>query len=303
MDEYIYCDPIGMSQEDPTIVVTPVERQTFLGGAGIVAAHLRGLGAQTILFSVVGQDAMADIAELMIKKYDLGGYRFRDSSRPTILKQRFRANNKTLLRVSHLRSHDIEKEHQQELMEKFSDSLSETEAVIFSDFNYGCLPQSFVEQATRLCGQKGIPVFADSQASSQIGDVSRFRNAEFLSATEREARLALNDFRSGLQHISNALLQKSNAKGLILKLAAEGLLALSRVPSLETDDLPAMNSNPVDVAGAGDALLASAALTNLCGGSIWEAAYIGSLAAAIQVSRVGNTPLTIADLSRELEVD
>ena len=33
-----------MSQEDPTIVVTPVLTERFIGGAAIVAAHARGLG-------------------------------------------------------------------------------------------------------------------------------------------------------------------------------------------------------------------------------------------------------------------
>ena len=50
IDEYITCDPIGMSQEDPTIVVTPLDKQVFLGGAGIVAAHAASLGAKVHFF-------------------------------------------------------------------------------------------------------------------------------------------------------------------------------------------------------------------------------------------------------------
>ena len=34
IDEYITCDALGMSQEDPTIVVTPIVSKTFVGGAG-----------------------------------------------------------------------------------------------------------------------------------------------------------------------------------------------------------------------------------------------------------------------------
>ena len=45
IDEYITCQPLGMSQEDPTIVVTPIDVVRFIGGAGIVAAHAAGLGA------------------------------------------------------------------------------------------------------------------------------------------------------------------------------------------------------------------------------------------------------------------
>jgi hypothetical protein len=45
IDEYVTCDAVGMSQEDPTLVVTPIVSKTFVGGAGGVAAHARGLGA------------------------------------------------------------------------------------------------------------------------------------------------------------------------------------------------------------------------------------------------------------------
>ena len=44
------------------------------------------------------------------------------------------------------------------------------------------------------------------------------------------------------------------------------------------------------------------ALSKLVGGSIWESAYVGSLAAAAQVSRMGNVPLKIEDLKRYAEV-
>jgi len=31
VDEYINCDPLGMSQEDPTLLVTPIESKKFVG--------------------------------------------------------------------------------------------------------------------------------------------------------------------------------------------------------------------------------------------------------------------------------
>ena len=62
VDLYITCDPLGMSQEDPTIVVTPIEQKTFVGGAGIVSAHARGLGADVHFVSVTGNDQNADFA-------------------------------------------------------------------------------------------------------------------------------------------------------------------------------------------------------------------------------------------------
>jgi bifunctional ADP-heptose synthase (sugar kinase/adenylyltransferase) len=69
-----------------------------------------------------------------------------------------------------------------------------------------------------------------------------------------------------------------------------------------TDQLPAFNSVPKDVVGAGDSLLACSSLTLAAGGNIWQSAYLGSLAAACQISRVGNSPLSAAQLLTELRL-
>ena len=62
---------------------------------------------------------------------------------------------------------------------------------IFSDFNYGCLPQTLVDQISKLCLDHDVMMVADSQSSSQIGDISRFHNMNLITPTEREARYAL----------------------------------------------------------------------------------------------------------------
>ena len=46
VDKYVSCEPLGMSQEDPTIVLRPLDTTQYLGGAGIVAAHAAGLGGE-----------------------------------------------------------------------------------------------------------------------------------------------------------------------------------------------------------------------------------------------------------------
>ena len=37
------------------------------------------------------------------------------------------------------------------------------------------------------------------------------------------------------------------------------------------------------------------------GADIWQSSYLGALAAALQVSRLGNIPLTVADLVAEID--
>jgi rfaE bifunctional protein kinase chain/domain len=300
MDEYIHCEALGMSQEDPTIVVTPTETQRFVGGAGVVAAHLVGMGADTTFLTICGEDSTADVASASLRAIGVRHKFFRDDSRPTTRKQRFRASGKTLLRVSHLRSHDAEEDYILQRGDYVEQHISETDLVVFSDFNYGCLPQPLVDRISDLCTRKQVAFVADSQASSQVGDVSRFKHAALISATEREARLAVNDFKSGLQNVANLLLEKSAARSLVIKLGEQGCVIVRREPEFETSSLRALNPNPVDVAGAGDAFLAAASLALVAGGTIWENAYIGSLSSALQISRIGNIPLRHEDLMAEL---
>lgn len=303
IDEYITCDALGMSQEDPTIVVTPIAREKFIGGAGIVALHAQGLGADVHYFSAVGQDDASAFASTNLRTQGMHVHLYPDESRPTTLKQRFRAKHKTLLRVSHLRQHAIGSDVRDRLFSDFMDVVDGIDLVIFADFNYGCLPQPLVERITAVCKQREIMMVADSQSSSQIGDVSRFNGMTLVTPTEREARFAVHDFESGLVILAEKLRQKSGARNVIVTLDEEGILIHAETKSQNdwlTDKLPAFNTAPKDVSGAGDSFLACTSLAMAAGIDIWKGAYLGSLAAACQVGRTGNIPLTPSDLKMEL---
>jgi len=305
VDEYITCDPLGMSQEDPTIVVTPIKEDRFVGGAGIVAAHASGLGADVSYFGVVGNDATAKFAQDTLAGFNVKARFFTDDSRPTTLKKRYRANGKTLLRVSHLRQHDISREIAEQLSANVRLAVQNCDLLVFSDFNYGCLPQALVDHIVPSCNERGVMMVADSQASSQLGDVSRFRGMRLLAPTEYEARLATRDFSSGLVVLAEQLRARADAAQVFVTLGAEGLLI--HAPSVEgdayvTDQLPAFNLAPKDVAGAGDSLLTCASMSLAAGADIWKAAYLGCVAAACQVGRVGNFPISAEELMTELSI-
>jgi rfaE bifunctional protein kinase chain/domain len=302
VDDYITCDPLGMSQEDPTLVVAPILTKTFVGGAGGVAAQARGLGADVHYVSVVGDDEPAQFALSELTSQGIACTFSTDASRPTTRKQRYRALNKTLLRVNHLRHHPASHEIQDQLIGAVDQALARSDLILFSCFNYGCLPQRLVDAITDKASNAKVMLAADSQASSQLGDVSRFRHMSLITPTEREARLALSDFETGLSAISERLLAKSCAANLIITLGAEGSL-INTAPegTLQTDRLPAFNSAPRDVAGAGDSLFTSTAMALRTGASIWQSAYLGSLAAALQVAKVGNGPLARADILAQLD--
>jgi len=303
IDEYITCQPLGMSQEDTTIVVMPVDKTRFIGGAGIVAAHAVGMGASVLFVSVTGNDVVRNFAKDGLDDVGVQSTLLIDDSRPTTLKQRYRSKGKSLLRVSHLHQGAISVVLQKQILAELEKVMDRIDLLVFSDFNYGCLPQSLVEQIVYMAKNRGVILAADSQSSSQVGDISRFQGMDLLTPTEREARISTRNREDGLVVLAEELRKQSRAKNILLKLGEEGLLIHAgngKVDEWQTDRVDALNSAPKDVAGAGDSLLITSAMTMACGGNIWEAACLGSLAAAVQVGRVGNTPIQSQELIREI---
>ncbi|OHU87555.1 MULTISPECIES: PfkB family carbohydrate kinase [Pseudoalteromonas] len=295
VDEYVQGSAVGLSQEDPTIVMTPNKTDTFLGGAAITAGHIKAIGANEVsLISVLGEDSAADYVTQHIDKYNLSEHLLVDNSRPTPLKTRYRAGNKTLLRVNQVRQHKISKELQNTIIDIVKSKVSSLDLLVFSDFNYGLLPQSLVDAITLLCHEHSVKVVADSQTSSQVGDISRYKGMDLITPTEREVRVALNNPDDGLVILAQKLARKSGAKNIVITLAEEGILI--HLPNKdfsnwENDNLSAVNKHAVDPAGAGDCFLAASSLVIAANKMPWLAYYLGSIAAACQVGAVGNTPL------------
>jgi len=299
IDEYLDCQPLGLSAEDPTVVVTPLHSNQFLGGAGIVASHAASLGGAASFISVSGEDDAHQWAKDRLEDFGIETFLFSDSSRPTTKKTRYRAEGKTLLRLNQVRDHLISREIQQKISTQFRQELGDADVVIFSDFGYGLFSDEFTESLIKTGASGNLVMSADSQSSSQIGDLSQFRGLTLLTPTEKEARLAVRDRHGGLVQVAHSLKQATDADNVIITLASEGVfMHAQRVgeDSWDDDQIPALNRNPKDVAGAGDAFLVGATLALAAKADIWVAAYVGSLAAALQVNQVGNLPLSSEDL-------
>jgi len=294
IDEYINCHPLGMSREEPNIVVTPIDSQKFLGGAGIVAAHTVGLGATTKLITITGKDEAGSWAVSKAAEYGITIKSIEDKTRPTNLKQRYKAGLQTLLKISHLSQDKVSNVIQNQIINEFKKIAPDIDLLILSDFSYGVLTNEVTTELIKVAKLNGLVIAADSQTSSQLGDLSQFSNVDLVTPTETEARLELKDQISGLAVIADKLRSKINSQSIIIKLGADGLV-INGVKSdgtlLNLDALPSFNQSPVDVSGAGDSLLAAASLAITIENNLAKASLIGSLAAAIQIGRVGNIPI------------
>jgi sugar/nucleoside kinase (ribokinase family) len=144
---------------------------------------------------------------------------------------------------------------------------------------------------------------ADSQVASRWGNISDFIGFDLITPNEREARFSLADQDSTIGPLAGKLYRLSECKNLILKLGGKGLIGLAKS---KIEDEPIMISldsfteNPIDPVGAGDALMAYAALTLKITGSLPMASIIGSIAAACESDFNGNIPIKRSDVVEKL---
>jgi rfaE bifunctional protein kinase chain/domain len=303
IDEYISCESVGLSQEDPSVIFRPLETQKFVGGAGIVGLHARSLGAMTTFVSVVGEDLESDFARTHLASGGVNLIELSDGLRKTVLKQRFRARGKTHFRINHFDDGLISNKTRSKLVSICKDEIDKCDLVIFSDFNYGVLDSHSASELISHASKKAVFIAADCQISSQIADYTKYKGVDLLTPTEHECRVTLRNNVDGLAAIATDFQRTMNCKNLLLTLGADGVLIQDTTfeTNLITDLLPDLSNASSDVAGAGDSFLVLASMTLALGGTLAEAAFLGSIAAAIQVNRVGNTPLKLEEILEGLQ--
>jgi len=302
VDNYVACDAIGMSAEAPVLVVKELESREFLGGAAIVASHVRALGAECHYISVVGEDAPRLMVDKTLKDRGISSRVFIDPTRPTTYKTRYLVEQQKLFRVSRINDHKVSVNIEQDIINELREKAPNIDGIIISDFLYGVITQKIIDEINILAKQFRIKIFGDMQCSSQMGKVTKFKKFDLITPTEKEARLALDDSESGLEWIGQLILNEAKSKNLLITLGADGFIAYSNESPLERQDFPALTVNPVDVAGAGDSLLASVSVALTSGANLIEASAIGACMASLAVKEVGNTPIGTNKLNGYLEI-
>jgi rfaE bifunctional protein kinase chain/domain len=291
IDRYISCDPIGMSQEEPVVVVRPIDHKDYLGGASIVALHAKSFVNDVHLYSLSGNDSLSNFLNDELDKNDITSIIYLDDSRPTTLKTRYKINSRSVFRTNVLSVNDISLNMQKKVIKDIENSIDNNNInlVIFSDFNYGFISKKLINSITKLCQKKQIMVCADSQSSSQVGNLMKYHDISLLTPTEHELRTAGNDFDSGIPVVSNNLIKQLNLNNLIVTLGENGCYISD---GQNSDYIEIINKQVKDVSGAGDSLLIGTSIAMSLGLDIWAAAYFGSLFAALQVDQVSNTPIS-----------
>jgi len=222
----------------------------------------------------------------------------------TVCKSRYLVDQTKLFKLDEGTTTPLDSTSVEEVATFVEEASIDAAGVIFADFGYGLITGPLLDRVMPII-RRHVPIIT-ADVSGQQSTLLQFKGVDLLCPTEREVRQTLNNFSSGLNAVVYELLEATGAKSAMITLGKQGLCLFDQqqraVPTeswdrrLRTAFLPALSTHTLDPLGCGDALLAIASLVLAAGGSAQAAAYLGSMAAAIEVQQIGNQPISVDQL-------
>jgi rfaE bifunctional protein kinase chain/domain len=301
VDSYTQTTMIGGQTKTPTMSVLYEGRKDYVGGAGIVAKHMRAAGANVTFSTVLGEDQLKDYVLDDLRAAGVECNVIIDPTRPTTNKNAFVAGGYRLLKVDTLDNSSIN----DQILHQFTHSIDsvQCDAVVFSDFRHGIFNKRTIPTLVDAIPSQTYTA-ADSQVASRWGNITEFKGFDLITPNEREARFALADQDSGVKPLAFDLFNEAKCKLLVLKLGDRGVLTCRSDRDVEVDPVFSVDSfvdNVVDAVGAGDALLSYAVLSMLATKNEVIATLLGSMAAACLCELEGNMPITPIEVKAKID--
>jgi len=294
LDRYHLCDATGVAGEGPMLSLRPMQERDYDGGAGVIALHLAALGARPTLISSLADDELSAQIEMRLQSQGVD-VQCDHGRRQVVCKHRYLVDHTKLFKVDDGASTLGDSQLEGLLAARIVAAAEGADAVIFADFGYGMITSGLLDRILPQLRPR-VPLLA-ADVSGKQSNLLRFRDMDLLCPTEREVREAQHDFSSGLGAVVWNLLGTTGARQAIVTLGKQGLVTFDGSerplpPRLRSEYVPALSPYAIDPLGCGDALLATATLALAAGSSLEAAAFLGSVAAAIEVQEIGNHPVT-----------
>ena len=285
IDSYMWGSINRQSPESPIPIVDVEKHEKRLGGAANVASNIKALGGTPILCSVIGNDDKGFFDLMKAEKLSTEGILQED--RKTTLKTRIISENKHQLRVDEEDTFSISNES--DFIQHTKHLMKDVQIVIFQDYNKGVLSKNIISELISSAKKLNIPVLVDPKKDNywEYKGVDLFKpNSKELT----ESNSSDNDSLSldSLAHIVSYQRKQLDAKAFLLTLSEKGVYIQTEN---ESTHYPAFKRNIVDVSGAGDAVIATAALALAKNINFNAIAQLANLAGGLSCESVGVNPL------------
>ncbi|TFG66750.1 MAG: hypothetical protein E4H28_00945 [Gemmatimonadales bacterium] len=297
LDRYVSGVVDRISPEGPVPVVRVESERLALGGAANVAAGIAALGLDCRLITTVGDDPAGDslrasLLEIGISADDL----IETPGRLTTQKTRVLARHQQMLRIDRESGAPLNSATVRALIERAEEALESSSVLVFQDYDKGVISPELTRCLLDRAAELGVPTVVDPK----LRHFFEFRGAHVFKPNIRELAAALGVEPTDIEATDlGPILERLGTRNLLLTLGEGGMLlfgadvdGVMRVPSLAREVF--------DVTGAGDTVLAVIAASLVGGATLSESALLATIAAGLEVSRLGAVPVTHDELLTEI---
>lgn len=287
LDEYQYCETLGLSSKDPMMAVKYQSHDLFAGGVLAVANHVANFAGKVTLVTVLGE---RDGNEEFIRSSLLDNITpqfWMQPEAPTITKRRFievYSLNK-LFEIYIMNDSGLPSHQDNSLCEWLRDHLSEYDVVIAADFGHGAISP----QAARRLSKQARFLATNTQANAGnrgYHSITKYERLQFACVAEHELRLQTRDKNGPLKPMMEEMAALLDCHKLIVTRGMKGCLA--RDSNGVIVEVPAFAQKAVDRIGAGDTFFSITALAAAQGAPAEILGFLGSCAGSLAVGYVGN---------------
>jgi rfaE bifunctional protein nucleotidyltransferase chain/domain len=287
IDQYHYIKALGQIGKGNVLAVKYESEEQFAGGSIAVANHIAGFVDNVSLVTGLGK---LETHEQFIRsklENNVSPTFFYIEDAQTVTKRRFVDNDLSkLFEVYFYNEEPLLESVDAEVCAWLDSRLQDYDVVVVPDFGNGFISQSMVDI---LCKKARFLSVNTQLNSGNRGHhvISRYSRADFASLNEPELRLAAHNRHDPIDVVAENIAQKVKSEHIAVTRGSQGVMFRDRKVG-QTFTVPALSTKVLDRIGAGDAFLSLASLC-LGGGVPSEvAAYVGSVAAALDVQIVCN---------------
>jgi len=303
VDTYMWGIVERVSPEAPVPIVSVLNRESRIGGAGNVSMNVKSLGATPFLFSVVGDDEKGRKFRKMMTKEGLSvdGI-FTDSTRITTVKNRIISKGQHIARVDEESTEEISKSLENEILKSIEQTINnkKIDVIIFVDYDKGMITTSMFDRVKEMADARKIPVAVDPKKRN----FSYYKNLALFKPNFKEFvdgvgfPIEKGDFAT-IKREAEKIKEKQNLKLIFVTLSELGVF----ISNGDAEQYyPAVIRYIADVSGAGDTVISVASLAMAAGLSPKTIAHIANLAGGLVCEKTGVVPVNKEQLMNEMNL-
>ncbi len=303
LDTYMWGQVDRISPEAPVPIVTLHHKENRIGGAGNVALNCKSLGAMVTLLSFTGNDTEGSLLTELFDGSNIDtSYMVKSKDRVTTNKTRIISRNQQMMRLDEEVTGDLNKKDEDALLErvKVFISTNNPDVIIFEDYNKGVLTERVINEVIAMCKIADVVTAVDPKRKNFFS----YMQADIFKPNLKEVKEGLNMLideinQPVLKNIHEELKKILHHSISFITLSEKGVFYQQ---GEHADIISSHIRNVADVSGAGDTVIAVAAMVYAATKNVHLMAEVANIAGGIVCEEVGTVAINKEKLLQECEL-